>query len=323
MSLSINRLSKRYGNVWAIRDLSFEVEGGSIIGLLGSSGSGKTTLLKSIAGLIKPTSGAVTLDDKDLSKVKAKERGVTYLGGRDEAVVKQLMSRFAGGESGGEHEFARFEGSIKDAEKVLLLDEPFSQMDPQLRDEGFAAIRNAAKFKNRVIIFASSDFEQIARIADEAAFVSNGEIVQTGSPQHIYDEPSTVEAAKLTGDCNLIVARRLTSTDADLPEFHTIDGGHRIFAQSIEKARLGPINQNMTLAIRPEQIVMSMGASFPEDNLLKGTVTAIKNLGPTSLIEFDSGGLKLTTRVFKVVGLDVGDECMLGLPPHRISILKD
>ncbi|MGE3465715.1 MAG: TOBE domain-containing protein, partial [Pyrinomonadaceae bacterium] len=60
-----------------------------------------------------------------------------------------------------------------------------------------------------------------------------------------------------------------------------------------------------------------------EDNLLKGTVTAIKFRGSTSLIEFDVGGLKLNTRVFKVVGLNIGDECMLGLPPHRILILKD
>lgn len=322
MSLSVNGLSKRYGNVWAVRDLSFEVEDGSIIGILGSSGSGKTTLLKTIAGLVKPTSGTIRLDDKDVTKSKAKERGVTYLGGRDEAIIKQLRSRFAGGESGGEHEFSRFEDTIKNTGNVLLLDEPFSQMDTVLREEGFAAIRKASKFRNRVIIFATSDFDQIARIADEVAFLNEGEIVQTGSSQQIYDEPLTVDVARLTGDCNLIVGRRLTSTDAQLPEFHTIDGGHRIFAQSIEKNRLGPINQNMTLAIRPEQLLMSAGASYPEDNLLKGVVTAIKHRGATSIIEFDAKGLTLTTLVFKMAGLDIGDEFMLGLPPHKISILK-
>ena len=108
----------------------------------------------------------------------------------------------------------------------------------------------------------------------------------------------------------------------EAPEFYTIDGAHRIFAQPVEKGRLGAINQNVTLAIRPEQIAMSMGASFPEDNLLKGVVTAIRFRGSSTLIEFDAGGLTLETRVFKVVGLKIGDECMLGLPPHRIIVLR-
>ena len=139
----------------------------------------------------------------------------------------------------------------------------------------------------------------------------------------IYEIPETVDAAKLSGDNNLFEARRLSSSDADLPEFQTIVGNHRIFAHRADKSRLAAINKNVTLAIRPEQIVMSMGASFPEDNLLRAVVTAVKFRGATSLIEFDAAGLKLETRVFKVVGLNIGDECMLGLPPHRILIFKD
>ena len=144
-----------------------------------------------------------------------------------------------------------------------------------------------------------------------------------GWAQEIYDNPVSVAAAGLTGECNLITARRVSSTDAELPEFHTIDGGHRIFAQKVTKKRLGPIDQNITLAIRPEQVAMSIGTSSPEDNLLRGKVTGIHFRGPTSIIEFDAGGLKIETRVFKATGLNVGDECMLALPPHRILILKD
>ena len=196
-------------------------------------------------------------------------------------------------------------------------------MDISQRSDCIAAIRKAAKSRDRIVIFASSDFEQIISLTDEAAFLSGGAIIQTGTPQEIYDEPVSIAAARTTGDNNLITARRVSSTDADLPEFQTIDGGHRLFAQSVHKGRLGSINQNIMLAIRPEQVSMSMGASFPEDNLLKGKVTKIKFRGPTSLIEFDAAGLKIETRVFKVVGLNIGDECMLGLPPHRILILKD
>ncbi|HTH51223.1 MAG TPA: TOBE domain-containing protein, partial [Pyrinomonadaceae bacterium] len=122
---------------------------------------------------------------------------------------------------------------------------------------------------------------------------------------------------------NLIEARRLSKNDAELPEFHTIEGGHRIFAAPTEKNRLGSIHQNVTLCIRSEQVAISMGASFPEDNLLRAVVAGIQFRGATSMIEFDASGLRLEARVFKVVGLNVGDECMLGLPPHRMVVLKD
>lgn len=152
--------------------------------------------------------------------------------------------------------------------------------------------------------------------------ISNGYSVQLGTPAEIYGSPETVAVATLTGAVNLIEARRLTSTNADLPEFQTIAGDHRIFAGPTEKRRLGAINQNVILATRPERVTMSMGASFPEDNLLRSVVTGISFQGATSLIDFDAGGLKLTARVFRVVELSVGDECMLGLAPQQVTILQ-
>ena len=323
MPLSVNKLSKRYTNKWALRDLSFEVEGGSVIGIFGASGSGKSTLLKAIAGKIKHNGGTITLNSQDITATKAKERGVTYLSGQDELSLQQLFGMFSQKDSSGETQFDRFQAAIANLGKVLLLDEPFSQMDPGLRETCFDAIRKATKRRDRIFIFASNDFGQIADLADEVAFLSNGEISQTGTSQDIYEGPTTLEAASITGENNLITARRVSKNDAELPEFHTIDGGHRIFAQNIEKRKLGAINENMTLAIRPEQVTMTLGTSRPEDNLLRGVVTQIKFRGATSLIEFDAEGLKLETCVMKTGGIKVGDECMLGLPPHRIIILKN
>ncbi|HQX57370.1 MAG TPA: TOBE domain-containing protein, partial [Pyrinomonadaceae bacterium] len=100
-------------------------------------------------------------------------------------------------------------------------------------------------------------------------------------------------------------------------------GEHRIFAQPTEKRRIGAINQTVTLAIRPEHISITFGASFPEDNLLKAVVTGIRFLGDTTLIDLDANGLRLSARVFRVVGLNIGEECMIGMPPHRILVLKD
>ena len=322
MPLLIDKISKRFGNTWALRDLSFTVEDGSVIGVFGPSGAGKTALLKTIAGAVKPNGGAIFLDGKDITKTKAKERDISLHSGHSATTFQQLFG-VSGSNSAGEDQFVRFENTLQKSGKVMLLDEPLCDMDPSQREICFAKIRKAAKSRDRIVIFASSDFSQIISLTDEVAFLSGGALIQTGTPQEIYDEPVSVAAARLTGDNNLIVSRRISSTDTSLPEFHTINGGHKLFAQNVAKGRLGAINQNITLAIRPEQVSMSMGASFPEDNLLRARVTKIHFRGPTSVIEFDANGLKIETRVFKVVGLKIGDECMLGLPPHRILILKD
>lgn len=323
MSLAADKLSKRFGNVWALRDLSFEVEGGSVIGILGASGSGKTTLLKLIAGLIKPSGGSINLNETDITVEKAKKREITLISGHAEAKWLQLLAPFSRKSASGKQQQDVFEEMLAASRKVLLLDDPFTHMDVGQREECLAAIRKIGRMKGRIVIFASSDFDQVLSVADEAAFMSGGEILQTGTPQDIYDGPVNVEAARLTGENNLITARRLTSTDAGLPEFHTVDGGHRLFAENIEKSRLGAIDKNLTLAIRPEQITMTRGVLHPEDNLLKSTVKGIKPMGPITRIEFDAGGLTLRTWVFKTTGLQLGDECMLGLPPHRIQILKN
>jgi ABC-type Fe3+/spermidine/putrescine transport system ATPase subunit len=321
MALEIDKLSRRFGNNWILRDVGFTASPGRIFGILGASGSGKSALLDGIAGNGKISGGSVRLDGKDLAAVKPRDRGIELISNDARPGFMGLFSNLSRSESSGERQAAAVEKALINDSRVLLLDEPFSEMDAALREEYIRQLRHEASH-GRIIVFASSDFDQLTMASDEIAMVDKTILTTPRSPQELYENPPTVSAARLTGENNLFEARRLTSSDDDLPEFMTIEGNHRIFAQRVDKSRLAPINSNSVLAIRPEQVVMSMGASFPEDNLLKAVVRDIKFRGPTSLIEFDAGGLKLLTRVFKVVGLKVGDECMLGLPPHRIIILK-
>lgn len=306
-----------------LRDIAFEAAGGRVFGICGGTASGKSALLDALAGRGKTAGGTITLDTVDLTKQPARNRPVSFLTRPKKSVRAAVFGDARDKDSSGERQLDAFERLTANAERVLLLDEPFSHLDADLRASCFAAVRRAARSRDRVVIIASSDFDQIAAVADDAAVLAGGEIRQIGTPQEIYENPETVDVARATGKCNFFAARRLTSSDADLPEFHTIGGGHRLYVQKQGKHVLGAINQNMTLAIRPEQVSMSLGSSFPEDNLLRAVVTSIRFLGPTSLIEFDAAGLKIETRVFKVVGLSLGDECMLGLPPHRIRILRD
>lgn len=91
----------------------------------------------------------------------------------------------------------------------------------------------------------------------------------------------------------------------------------------MEKRSLGALNQNVWLGIRPEHISISFGASFPEDNLIKATITGVQFLGATTMVELDAEGLRLDALVPRLVGLNIGDTCMLGMPPDRIAIFKD
>ncbi|MBK6748462.1 MAG: ABC transporter ATP-binding protein [Acidobacteria bacterium] len=312
MALKIEKLSKRYDNRWALRDVELDVAEGEIFGIFGGTASGKTALLRVIAGIEKPNGGSVNFDGNGISFAEIEQpSGVT-----------SLFRRKKSDSSSGEERIAAFRNSIAEHSGLILLDEPFCGIDAVERDRLINELQTA-KQNGSTVIFASNDFEQIAAVCDRVAVLVKGEVAQIGFPQEVYENPASSAVAAIVGRNNLFTARRLTSTNADLPEFQTIEGSHRIVAQPTEKAALGAINQNVTLAIRPEQVSISFEASFPEDNILKAVVTAIRFLGPTTIIELDANGLRLESRVFRIVGLTVGEQCMIAMPPHRIQVLKN
>lgn len=322
MSLKVVSLSKRYNDKWVLRDVSFEVSTGEIFGIFGPTGSGKSTLLSALQGLTSSNGGSVYVGNKDVTKLDRMARNFATVAPARRSIWQRLSKnkRIA---SRGERKSKNVLRSIESAKNVMLLDDPFCAVGAREYEDLVKKLRHVAKQRGLSVVLASSNFEQVLITCDRAAVIVNGEIKQIGVPQEIYEKPGARVVAEVTGRNNLFAARRLTSSKADIPEFHTIDGGHRLFAQRIERGALGALNQNVTLGIRPEQISISFGASFPEDNLLKATVTGIQFLGPTTLIELDADGLKLRTLVLRVVGLNVGDECMLGLPPDRIQIFRD
>lgn len=308
MPLSARNLSKRYGDKWVLRDVSFELADGEILGLFGASDSGKSTLLRILAGRERAITGGFNGDNTLL----VAEPNPSWL--------SLLLKRVPTDQNGRSE---AFEKAFTATERVLLLDEPFAGLDASTRFNSIDRFRDHIKRTGKAAIVASNDFETISLISDTAAVLADGEIKQSGLAQEIYDNPNSAAVALLTGRNNVFAARRLSSSKADTPEFVTIDGSHRLFAEKADIGTLGAINRNVALAIRPQDISISFGASFPEDNLLRAVVTGVRHLGPSTTIQFDAAGLKLEGRVFRLVGLGAGDECMLGLPPDRIRVLKD
>ncbi len=322
MSLKLANLSKRYKDTWALRDISLEVMPGEIFGIFGPTGSGKTTLLEVLLGDSAPNGGAIFFNDADVTKLSRDARNFRTPSPIESSTWKRL---FTNGSSvpTGERNANVLDDAIDGADNLLIIDDGFCGIDASQRRTSIEKLRQAVIERGLAVVVASRDFDLILELCDRAAVIANGEIKQIGVPQAIYEKPESRTVAELTGRNNLFAARRLTSSKAETPEFLTIAGRHRLFAQRIERGALGALNQNVTLAIRPEHISIAFGASFPEDNLLRAIVTSVRFLGATTLIELDAGGLTLSAVVLRLVGLNVGEECMVGLPPERILIFRD
>jgi len=324
MSLKVVNLCKKFDDKFILKNVSLEAHPGEVLGIFGVTTAGKTTLLKTIAGKIDSDDGEIHYKDNDLTYIPSSAREIDFPDVSNQTFWKKVFntknkSEFADGEG----QVLALENALDNPSEVILLDNSFCQMDLLLREENQIFLRKIVKEKNLTVLLASNDFEEIFQVCDRVAILSGGEIVQIGTPREVYENPVSAQVARVFGRNNLIPARRLTSSKNETQEFQTVVGSHRIFAALQDKKNLGAINQNIFLAIRPEHISISFGASFPEDNLLKATVTNVKFFGHMTLIGLVAEGIELEAMVLRLVGLNVGDECVVGLPPDRILILKD
>lgn len=309
MPIHLERISKRFGNTWALRDIDISLGKGEVLGILGAAASGKTTLARIIAGLETASTG-----NSDIS-------GTSYLADSSKSgLTDTFFAKWKDHSSFNQKQIEDFDRSLNSSAESVIFDEPLSCLDDTTRMQQLVKIRSIAE-TGRSAVVLSSRFDTIAACADRLIVLSQGSVLQTGFAQEIYENPYNTSVAELTGLNNIFEGRRLTRSDSPLAEFQTIDGSHRLFVSTQERSRLGAINQNINLAIRPQHISIATGASFPEDNLLKAIVSEIRFGGPTTLVKLNAEGLELYSQVFRFVGLNVGDECMLGLPPHRIQVL--
>ncbi|MEP6925643.1 MAG: ABC transporter ATP-binding protein [Pyrinomonadaceae bacterium] len=356
--LKLENLSKHYGNFGAVRDLTLEIERGEFFGILGASGSGKTTILRMIAGLQEPSSGKIIFDGQDLTELAPEKRdfGIVFqnyallpqlnvfenvaLGlkarklDKDtiESKVTELLSLVKSEDfaerrvdelSGGQQQRVAIAMALAIEPQLLLFDEPLSNLDAALREETRGELRELVKKLGLTALYVTHDQDEVFALCDRIAVMENGQLLQIGTPRELYDHPQSVAVARFLGRNNLIQAARLPSSKIPMPEFQTLAGEHRLFVDKTEKENLGAINQIVTLAIRPENVILPFGAAFPEDNLFKATVVAIQYFGTTTRIVLDANGLQIETIVLRLVGLNVGDDCMVSLPPNRISVFKD
>lgn len=359
--LKLENLSKRFDDRWAVKNIELEISPGEIFGLLGASGSGKTTTLLMIAGLETPSSGKIIFNNQDYTALAPEKRdfGLVFqnyalfphlsvfenvafgLKARnlDKEIIAQKVSqslaqvqlegfdeRRVDQLSGGQQQRVAIARATVIEPQLLLFDEPLSNLDVSLREKTRDELRNLIKSLDLTAIYVTHDQDEAFALCDRIAILDAGKVLQMGKPRELYDKPASVAVAKFLGRNNLIRAARLSSNKTIMPEFQTVVGEHRLFVDKtleMNNASLGAINQIVTLAIRPENVVLPFGAAFPEDNLLKAKVKHIQYFGATTRILLDANNLEIEALVLRLVGLNIGDDCLVSLPPNRIMILKD
>ena len=310
--VEVDRISKRYahrvkGEIFAARDVVLDVGPGEFLTLLGPSGCGKTTTLRMIAGYETPDAGRIRFGGRDVTDLPANRRNIGFVfqnyalfphlsifenvayGLRVRAVaqdevgrrVREVLSlvglagyeqQFSGQLSGGEQQRVALARAIVIEPRVLLFDEPLSNLDAKLRVEMRHEIRKVQRQLAITAIYVTHDQEEAMAVSDRIVVMKDGSVVQQGTADELYHRPASEFVARFVGRVNLI-AGRVAEIDGESAKIAAL--GTVIAVRSLPKS-LSP-GDPVLLVARPEIVEISRDVAVPE--ALRATVASRTFLG--------------------------------------------
>ena len=345
-NVSIKNLTKVYqgSNVPSLKNLSLEINSGTLTSIIGPSGCGKTTTLKIIAGLIDHTSGDIAFDGKSVLKVKPEKRGAVMVfqnhllfpymnihenigfGLRMRNLNKteinkkifemlelvqlpNIENRMPKELSGGEQQRVALARALIVQPKVLLLDEPLSNLDNHLRIEMRNLITDLQKKFEITTIFVTHDQEEAVEISDQIAFVLNGKLEQFDKPENFFKRPTNIKTARFFG-CNNFINGTLKNNKfiSSIGEFYL--------------ARDLPSNDGF-LIFRPENI--QIGKEDKNINTLKVKVVEKNFLGKQTRLKLAINDeiFEATFNPNEVKNLIEGNDIYVNIPPSCLWAIKN
>lgn len=322
--VSFEGVTKYFGEVMALDNLTLEVQSGEFLSLLGPSGCGKTTLLRICAGLETPTKGQIFLEGKDVTQVPAYKRPVNMVFQRwalfphktvAENVAFGLMvkkvsraeiarqvrfmlelvkmegyeDRYPRQLSGGQSQRVALARALVMQPKVLLMDEPLGSLDLKLRREMQIELINIHKRLGTTFVYVTHDQEEALTMSDRIVVMSHGVIVQDGTPTQIYQKPNSVFAAQFIGE-TILFKGRIEAQD----ERHSRVAVGDITLVCPRKDDL-QLNQEVFVSIRPERVRIGHTPGNGLDNHLEGNIVNTIFKGPAVYYQVEIPGGQLIT----------------------------
>jgi len=346
----IKNITKKFDEKTVVKNVSLDIEEGSLFTFLGPSGCGKTTILRAIAGFLKLDSGNILLGDKDITAVSPEKRGVGMVfqnyalfphmtvyeniayGLQVQKIPKKDIGRKVDeyldlvklnnyGDrkiselSGGEQQRVALARSLVTEPKILLLDEPLCNLDAELRIKMRHDIRALQEKLGITTIFVTHDQEEALTISHKIAIFNNGECIQVGTPNEIYSSPVNSFVANFVGETNLF------KIDKTYSNFKNICLKDDFNLELKEK-----YSMESFISIRPEHIKIRTKEVISE-NEFKGVIENIQFNG--NIIKYTVNVKDIKIIVTKINSLDnyneflVSKEVYIEIPKNAIKLLRD
>ena len=359
--LRIEGVSKRFGPVIAVDEVSLDIARGEFFALLGPSGCGKTTLLRMLAGFETPSAGAIMLDGVDLSALPPYRRPVNMMfqsyalfphmsvagnvafGLRQDRVpraeiaarvddalalveLSQLARRKPHQLSGGQRQRVALARSLVKRPKLLLLDEPLAALDKKLREQTQFELMAIQQRVGITFVIVTHDQDEAMTVADRIAVMEKGRIAQVDTPAAVYEAPRSRYVAEFIGDVNIFEGRAgAVKGEGIAVALADAPAGLAAAARADGPAE----GETVLLAVRPEKIEIAAEAPPPGTaNAIAGEVTEIAYLGSTSTyrVRLDSGRMVVSTQTNRLghggAAIDRGARVHLCWPVEASILLR-
>jgi len=344
-SVEFRNVSKLYGGVTAVNDVSFTIEPGTLVTLLGPSGCGKTTTLRLIAGLEMATSGQIIIGGRDVTNLSASERDVSMVfqsyalfphmsvdnvaygpsvsgepKQKAHAMAREKLElvglkgfekRMPSELSGGQQQRVAVARALVLEPQVLLFDEPLSNLDAKLRRRVREDIRRLQRDLNLTVAYVTHDQEEALAVSDRVIVMSNAAIAQSGTPRELYEQPASLFVADFIGDSNIVPI-----------EIESVSGDRAVALYGEARFELpsrGAKPGAAKLGLRPDAINLSAAAA---PDALPGRILHAAYLGKHMEYTVLAGGAELFVVDRRVKQpLAVGDETNLTFDRDGMTVL--
>lgn len=356
--IEIQNLFKRFKKVVAVNHIRLEVKEGEILTLLGPSGCGKTTTLRCVAGLERPEEGDIVIDGKPMFSegfVQPSKRGIGMVfqnyavwphmkvfdnivyGLRIQRIPRQsvqerggqvlelvgltgLGERYPNQLSGGQQQRVALARALVRNPKVLLLDEPLSNLDAKLREKMRFEIKSLVRRMGLTSVYVTHDQAEAMVISDRIVVMDSGNVVQIGAPEEIYKKPANRFVADFIGTMNFIPGEVVQVHQDTGAVFVRTEFSEKMLCKMSDTMAIAP-GAKVHASIRPEDVEVFMEPTQGKENLYKGTIVHKAYLGNFLNLFVSVNGTMIRVQVPYHVPQEEGQEIYLFLNPQKCMIL--